>query len=89
MTQDAAQHEVRLRGRKTLEVMGVSSVESFDLQEFVLTTSAGPLRITGQNLNMKHLDLEAGEVFIEGTVTGMTYVSERGKRKSNMKKLFR
>jgi len=89
MTLGAEQHEIHLRGRKALEVTGVSSVESFDLQEFLLKTAGGSLKITGSNLNMKHLDLEAGEVLIEGTVTGMSYVQERGTKKTNIRKLFR
>ncbi|QQE79415.1 sporulation protein YabP [Alicyclobacillus sp. SO9] len=90
MAQNSEQeHEIRLKGRKLVEVTGVASVESFDVQEFVLTTSGGPLRITGSDLNMKHLDLDKGEVFIEGTLISLAYVQDQGKKKSSIKKLFR
>ena len=82
-----ADHDVHMRGRKHVEVTGVSSVESFDTNEFSLVTNGGPLRIQGSNLHMKHLDLESGVVMIEGTVANMTYVTA-GKKKS-LRRLLR
>jgi sporulation protein YabP len=83
------QHDITIKGRKFIEVTGVSSVESFDVTEFLLTTSGGPLQILGSNLHMKHLDLEAGVVLIEGTLASLAYVPEKGKKKLGVGKLFR
>ncbi|MCL6444790.1 MAG: sporulation protein YabP [Alicyclobacillus sp.] len=78
----ADQHDISIKGRKVMEVTGVSSVESFDVHQFQLTTSAGPLQIQGSNLHMKHLDLESGVVVIEGNVNSLAYVPQRpGKRR--------
>ncbi|WP_188882497.1 sporulation protein YabP [Alicyclobacillus cellulosilyticus] len=85
----AEQHAITLRGRKTLEVTGVSSVESFDVSEFALVTQGGPLQVRGNNLHMKHLDLDAGIVVIEGNVASLEYVPERGKKKRIAHRLFR
>lgn len=83
-------HHISIADRKTIEVTGVSSVERFDLQEFLLTTRLGPLHITGNDLHMKHLDLQAGLVLIEGTLNTMGYISEQGRRKKmNVKRIFR
>ncbi|WP_245628994.1 MULTISPECIES: YabP/YqfC family sporulation protein [Alicyclobacillus] len=82
-------HDITIKGRKFIEVTGVSSVESVDVTEFLLTTSGGPLHIQGSNLHMKHLDLEAGLVLIEGTLQGLAYVPEKGKKKLGVAKLFR
>ncbi len=82
-------HDVHLRGRKQIEVTGVSSVESFDVTEFSLVTSGGPLSIKGTNLHMKHLDLDAGLVMIEGTVVSMDYVAEHQKNKKFTRRIFR
>jgi sporulation protein YabP len=83
------QHDVSLKGRKLMEVTGVSSVESFDVTEFSLVTSGGPLRIEGSNLHMKHLDLEQGVVVIEGTLSSLAYVADAVKKKKFTRKLFR
>lgn len=87
--QSGAEHDVTMRGRKSLEVTGVSSVESFDVNEFFLKTTAGPLHILGANLHMKHLDLDAGVVMIEGTVSSLNYVSEQTKKKRLVGRLLR
>lgn len=83
------QHDISMKGRKFVEVTGVSSVESFDVTEFSLITSGGPLRIAGTNLHMKHLDLEQGVVVIEGTLSSLAYVTDVAKKKKFARKLFR
>jgi sporulation protein YabP len=83
------EHDIQVKGRKLIEVTGVSSVESFDVMAFALVTSGGPLLIQGANLHMKHLDLETGVVVIEGTVNSMTYVTENTKKKRLVGRLLR
>jgi len=83
-------HDISIYGRKKVEVTGVSSVESFDVNEFALITSGGPLSIQGTNLHMKHLDLQEGVVIIEGTVSSLDYTSEnKPKKKSFVKRILR
>lgn len=83
------EHNINVKGRKTIEVTGVSSVESFDVHEFSLLTSAGPLHIQGTNLHMRQLDLESGVVVIEGTLTNLAYVAETDKKHRLAGRLFR
>ncbi|MCY0887850.1 MAG: sporulation protein YabP [Alicyclobacillaceae bacterium] len=78
---DASVHHVQLENRQRAEITGVTSVESFDITEFTLTTSAGVLQVHGADLHMKHLDLESGHVIIEGLVTGMQYLPESKKKR--------
>lgn len=88
-----AHHEVVLVDRNTLDVTGVTGVDSFDSEEFLLQTECGYLGIRGTNLHIKNLDLEQGKVTIEGDFYEMSYLdyghhrSERGK--SLMGRLFR
>ncbi|QSO47940.1 sporulation protein YabP [Alicyclobacillus mengziensis] len=81
-------HDVSIRGRKKIEVTGVSSVESFDVSQFSLMTSGGPLSIRGTNLHMKHLDLEEGIVIIEGTLSSMDYTADGKSKKQSFAKRF-
>ncbi|MCL6517709.1 sporulation protein YabP [Alicyclobacillus sp.] len=85
----AQPHDISIKGRKWVQVTGVSSVERFDANAFALVTSAGPLTIEGTNLHMKHLDLEQGIVEIEGTVNRVAYVSEQAQKKRVVGRLFR
>lgn len=74
--------DVKLIGRKLLELTGVKNVESFDSEEFLLDTELGFLTVTGQNLHMKHLSLEQGLVAIEGFVHSLAYLDGAATTKS-------
>jgi sporulation protein YabP len=71
-------HEIMMFNRKKLEITGVLNVESFDNEEFLLETECGFLCIKGQNLHMKNLSLETGQVSIEGYIYDMGYIDEHG-----------
>ncbi|WP_270167096.1 sporulation protein YabP [Paenibacillus sp. SYP-B4298] len=86
------QQELKLFNRKLLEISGVSNVESFDNEEFLLDTDFGFLAIKGQNLHIKHLNLEQGLVAIEGLVHSLAYLDGQGagtKTKGLFGKLFK
>lgn len=89
----ASHHEVVLVGRNTLDVTGVTGVDSFDSEEFLLQTECGYLGIRGTNLHIKTLDLEQGKVAIEGEFHEMSYLDDGHQRadraKSLMGRLFR
>lgn len=69
-------HEIILIDRENLQVTGVKDVESFDSEEFLLSTDFGYLNIRGENLHIKNLDLQQGTVHIEGNIFDMGYLNE-------------
>ncbi|MCM3588559.1 sporulation protein YabP [Mesobacillus maritimus] len=88
---NAPDHDVIMRGRRTLEISGVKQVESFDNEEFLLETVMGFLAIRGQNLQMKNLDVDKGIVSIKGRVFDLVYLDDQHgeKAKGFFSKLFR
>jgi sporulation protein YabP len=70
----AKHQEIRMLNRKSLDITGVSNVDSFDNEEFLLETECGYLTVRGQNLHMKNLSLEQGLVSIEGTIHSIAYL---------------
>jgi sporulation protein YabP len=82
----AKHQEIRMLNRKTLDISGVSNVESFDNEEFLLETECGFLAVRGQNLHMKNLNLDQGLVSIEGTIHSLIYLD--GNSGSKSKGLF-
>ena len=68
-----ARHEVHLADRGQLRLTGVQKVESFDHEEIVLVTTAGMLRVQGENLHIQGLDLERGVCGIDGSVSSIVY----------------
>lgn len=85
-------HKLLLQGRKLTELTGVKEVVSFDAKEVVLNTTMGALLIRGNDLFVKRLTVEKGEVELEGQVDSFVYTDKPGKAgegDSLIKRLFR
>ena len=74
-------HKLTLNERKTLTMTGVTEVVSFDDLAIVLRTGLGILTVHGQNLQLKNLSLEGGQVAVEGTIAAFIYEEPRQERK--------
>ncbi|WP_303160767.1 sporulation protein YabP [Ruminococcus champanellensis] len=83
-------HNAILENRKNLLLTGVTDVESFDERTVSLYTQLGELTVQGRQLHVNGMNLETGEVTIEGDVWALCY-GERDKRGplSLLGKLFR
>jgi sporulation protein YabP len=75
-----AEQEVHLTKREKLAASGVLQVVSFDAGEIVLETDSGILILKGEGMHITHLDLAAGDLVVEGLITGLEYTEERGKK---------
>lgn len=69
-------HNVILEDRRSLTVSGVSDVDSFDEEAVVLFTELGELTVRGASLHMNKLNVETGEVSIEGDIESLSYRDE-------------
>lgn len=69
----AAAHRVELDGRERLTVSGVNDVERFDENEIVMSTSAGTLIVTGEQLHIGKLSLDGGELHVDGRIASLSY----------------
>ncbi len=76
----SSQHRVIITERETITVDGVNNVESFDDQEVVLETTAGMLMLRGREFHIKQLNLDEGNLTIEGYLAGLEYAEEMGKK---------
>jgi len=72
-----AAHRLIIQNRETLDVTGVVHVDSFDDEEVILETELGLLAIRGEDLHIKHLNLEKGELAIEGLILELAYSDDR------------
>ena len=84
-------HKLSLENRRRGTMTGVRDVSSFDEKEILLLTEDGKLLIKGEQLHVKRLNLEKGEVDIEGQVDCLTYLSKNAgkKEESLLKRMFR
>ncbi|CQR47472.1 Spore protein YabP [Paraliobacillus sp. PM-2] len=85
------EHFVRVNNRRVIEISGVKEVDSFDNEEFLLQTVMGYMMIRGENLQIKNLDVEQGNVAIKGKVYELSYMDEQqgDKTKGLFSKLFK
>ncbi len=67
------QHRLELEGRERLIVSGVEEVERFDEEEIVMVTTAGTLVVDGANLHIGKLNLDGGELHVDGTIHALVY----------------
>lgn len=84
-------HRLSVNGRKNADMTGVTDVIAFDMNEVLLETELGMLMIKGKDLHVNKLNLEKGEVDIDGTIDSLTYseVSDYSKKgESLVKRLF-
>ena len=70
-------HKLTLNGRKSLTMDGVTEVVSFDDVSVVLRTTLGMLSVHGQQLKLKTLSLDGGQVAVEGSIAALVYEEPR------------
>ncbi|GAY77658.1 sporulation protein YabP [Sporolactobacillus inulinus] len=80
-----------VKDRKSIEITGVKHVESFDHEEFLLETVLGYLTVRGSGLKMQNLNVDQGQVLIEGHIIEISYLDDQGgeAHKGFFSKLFR
>ena len=70
-------HKLTLNERKNLTMTGVTEVLSFDETAVVLKTALGLLTVQGQDLKLKTLSLEGGQVAVDGQIFALVYEEPR------------
>ena len=70
-------HNLKLDERRKLTMTGVTEVVSFDDGVVVLRTGLGTLVVQGQQLQLKQLTLDGGNVAVEGQISSLTYEENR------------
>lgn len=86
--------KLELIERQVLTVNGVSNVESFDESKVILQTNLGLLVVKGEGLNVTALNLDEGQLTIQGIVGGLEYLEDknakmRAKGKNMLSKFMR
>ena len=81
-------HNIILEGREKLSISGVLDVQSFDEEQVLLETVRGMVVVRGQGLHVERLQLEAGELIVEGEIGLIEYDDSVQPRGSWFKRLF-
>ncbi len=81
-------HRLELVGREQLTISGVEDVERFDETGIVMSTTAGTLVITGEDLHIGKLSLDGGELHVDGRIDGISYEEGGGEKGGFFRRLF-
>ncbi len=81
-------HTLMLDNRRKLMITGAEDVSGFNEETVSVKTTAGTLIIKGSGLHIEKLNLETGDVSVEGMINSMQYIGHDNSR-SRFSKLFR
>ena len=82
-------HSVILEGREKLTISGVTDVHSFDEEQVLLENRARHAgSCAGQGLHVERLQLEAGELIIQGEIGLLEYDDSVQPRDSLFRRIF-
>lgn len=85
-------HIVNIVDREKLSLTGVIDVFSFDEGIIELETNEGYIEIKGDGLHIVKMNIDDGDMVVEGTITELIYHDNQGvvkKKGSIMSKLFK
>ena len=83
-------HCLTLENREKLTLTGVTDVDTFDENKITLFTEQEALVIEGEELHIRKLDLEHGELCIEGDIVSLVYTgADRSGGKGFFRKMLR
>lgn len=84
-------HSISITERQNIQISGITKIDSFDNEEFLLETSSGPLGIKGKDLEIIKLDTYEGTIMIKGVVDAFSYFDTGKSKKENsiITKLFK
>ncbi len=80
--------ELFLQNRENLKLTQVLDVESFSENIVVADTSLGRITIKGEDLKINKLDIDDGELLVEGMVNLLEY-TKRKEKVSLLKSIFK
>jgi sporulation protein YabP len=83
-------HDIILNSRNKLSINGIKEIVNFDENTVSLKTVCGDLIIDGEDIHINVLNIEKGEIEMNGKITGLTYFDHVGnERHSLLAKIFR
>ena len=83
------QHNLIMENRKTLTITGVMDIDSFDEQTVIVFTEEGELTVKGENLHINKIDVDTGDLLMEGAIDSISYSDNLPQKGGLFSKLFR
>jgi sporulation protein YabP len=87
----SVKHTIVMENRNSVKITGVLDVVSFDMETIVAETEMGVIILKGDGLHVNRLNLQNGELDIDGEVSSLAYEENfaRGHKGSFFGSLFK
>lgn len=82
------EHSLTMDDRQRLQLTGINNVIAFDEEEIVLETARGYLSINGADMHITMLNLDHGQVAIQGNINSLGYKAQGTDLKSKGKNML-
>ena len=82
-------HTLILENRQAVTATGVSNVDSFDEDTIIAYTDLGEIVIKGKGLHISKLNLETGEMNLDGEINSVSYSENQSASTGFFSKLFK
>jgi len=82
-------HNIIMENRRSVTISGVMDIDSFDEETVILFTEEGELTIKGANLHINKIDVDTGDLVMEGEVVLLSYSDDRPQKGGLLARLFR
>lgn len=82
-------HNIIMENRSKISISGVENAESYNESEIILHTSKGILAIKGEGMNLSKLNLDSGEITVNGRISILEYAEPRKSGTSFFGKIFK
>lgn len=66
-------HAIHIDNRERVMISGVEDVDNFNEDEVNFQTESGYVTLTGTDLHITRLNLDDGQLIIEGNINGVAY----------------
>lgn len=86
-----APHKVIIDSREKIIISAVEDVDSFNEIEVILLTNHGFITVTGEDLHINKLNLDDGQLVVEGKIQSVDYADHEEERTKRgvFSKMFR
>ena len=82
-------HTLLLENREKLSLTGVTDVDSFDDSLITAFTDENRITITGEKLHISRLNIDEGELSVDGKITSLSYSENVPSKNGILGKIFR
>ena len=77
--EETRKHGITIENRERITISAVEDVESFDEEKVIVETSLGTMTVKGCDFKIHKLNVEDGQLIIEGTIDEIGYSDVREK----------